>query len=241
MENGCLGANPCLEICSLYVWLRRDTAGQERFHTITTSYYRGAMGIMLVYDITNAKSFENISKWLRNIDEVRRGHTHTCTIAVQSHSEQCSTSRRGVHLLNSHGYTITNSCFRSKSTFRINRYRMKCVYGIRWALLCDVATSRHGNSYILNHYKNSGRDSSLVKYDSRTPPGCGCALFSAGLPGSVDPAPIAPIGMENQRRRCGVVPGQTACCVVVWVEWESGIRERENKVYCVLSQLASNI
>ncbi|RLV76496.1 hypothetical protein DV515_00016917, partial [Chloebia gouldiae] len=49
--------------------LRRDTAGQERFHTITTSYYRGAMGIMLVYDITNAKSFENISKWLRNIDE----------------------------------------------------------------------------------------------------------------------------------------------------------------------------
>lgn len=48
----------------------RDTAGQERFHTITTSYYRGAMGIMLVYDITNAKTFENISKWLRNIDEV---------------------------------------------------------------------------------------------------------------------------------------------------------------------------
>uniref|UniRef100_A0A8C5VIA0 small monomeric GTPase n=1 Tax=Microcebus murinus TaxID=30608 RepID=A0A8C5VIA0_MICMU len=48
---------------------RGDTAGQERFHTITTSYYRGAMGIMLVYDITNGKSFENISKWLRNIDD----------------------------------------------------------------------------------------------------------------------------------------------------------------------------
>jgi len=50
----------------LQIW---DTAGQERFHTITTSYYRGAMGIMLVYDITNAKSFDNIAKWLRNIDE----------------------------------------------------------------------------------------------------------------------------------------------------------------------------
>jgi len=50
----------------LQIW---DTAGQERFHTITTSYYRGAMGIMLVYDITNLKSFENIAKWLRNIDE----------------------------------------------------------------------------------------------------------------------------------------------------------------------------
>jgi len=50
----------------LQIW---DTAGQERFHTITTSYYRGAMGIMLVYDITQEKTFENIAKWLRNIDE----------------------------------------------------------------------------------------------------------------------------------------------------------------------------
>jgi len=50
----------------LQIW---DTAGQERIHTITTSYYRGAMGIMLVYDITNSKSYENIAKWLRNIDE----------------------------------------------------------------------------------------------------------------------------------------------------------------------------
>jgi len=58
----------------LQIW---DTAGQERFHTITTSYYRGANGIMLVYDITNTKSFDNISKWLKNItdfasDEVER-------------------------------------------------------------------------------------------------------------------------------------------------------------------------
>jgi len=51
----------------LQIW---DTAGQERFNTITTSYYRGAMGLMLVYDITNRKSFESIAKWLRNIDEV---------------------------------------------------------------------------------------------------------------------------------------------------------------------------
>ncbi|KAK3752561.1 hypothetical protein QZH41_013421 [Actinostola sp. cb2023] len=50
----------------LQIW---DTAGQERFRTITTAYYRGAMGIMLVYDITNDKSFENIKNWIRNIEE----------------------------------------------------------------------------------------------------------------------------------------------------------------------------
>jgi len=50
----------------LQIW---DTAGQERFRTITTAYYRGAMGIMLVYDITNDKSFDNIKNWIRNIEE----------------------------------------------------------------------------------------------------------------------------------------------------------------------------
>ncbi|KAG8001055.1 Ras-related protein Rab-8B [Nibea albiflora] len=43
--------------------------GSERFRTITTAYYRGAMGIMLVYDITNEKSFDNIRNWIRNIEE----------------------------------------------------------------------------------------------------------------------------------------------------------------------------
>lgn len=50
----------------LQIW---DTAGQERFRTITTAYYRGAMGILLVYDITNEKSFDNIKNWIRNIEE----------------------------------------------------------------------------------------------------------------------------------------------------------------------------
>ncbi|XP_072020367.1 ras-related protein Rab-8A-like [Amphiura filiformis] len=50
----------------LQIW---DTAGQERFRTITNAYYRGAMGIMLVYDITNQKSFDNIRNWIRNIEE----------------------------------------------------------------------------------------------------------------------------------------------------------------------------
>lgn len=50
----------------LQIW---DTAGQERFRTITTAYYRGAMGILLVYDVTDEKSFENIRNWYSNIDQ----------------------------------------------------------------------------------------------------------------------------------------------------------------------------
>ncbi|XDV40197.1 hypothetical protein PO909_009324 [Leuciscus waleckii] len=42
---------------------------KERFKTITTAYYRGAMGIILVYDITDEKSFENIQNWMKGIKE----------------------------------------------------------------------------------------------------------------------------------------------------------------------------
>ena len=41
-----------------------DTAGQERYRSITNAYYKGAKGSLLVYDITNPKTFENVEKWL---------------------------------------------------------------------------------------------------------------------------------------------------------------------------------
>lgn len=82
-------------IVLLYSKTNRDTAGQERFRTLTTgtyllfevrimhwtkyllyewcietAYYRGAMGILLMYDVTSLESYNNLSYWLRNIQEV---------------------------------------------------------------------------------------------------------------------------------------------------------------------------
>ncbi|KAJ1673269.1 GTP-binding protein, partial [Spiromyces aspiralis] len=50
----------------LQIW---DTAGQERFRTITTAYYRGSMGILLVYDVTDERSFNNIRNWISNVEQ----------------------------------------------------------------------------------------------------------------------------------------------------------------------------
>ena len=45
-----------------------DTAGQERFRTITSSYYRGAHGIIVVYDVTDAQTFASVKTWLSEIE-----------------------------------------------------------------------------------------------------------------------------------------------------------------------------
>jgi len=50
----------------LQVW---DTAGQERFRTITTSYYKGAQAIVVVYDITDKESFEHVKNWMADVDK----------------------------------------------------------------------------------------------------------------------------------------------------------------------------
>ena len=51
-------------IVKVQIW---DTAGQERYRSITNAYYKGAKGALLVYDITNKKSFDNLDRWISDL------------------------------------------------------------------------------------------------------------------------------------------------------------------------------
>lgn len=51
-----------------------DTAGQERYRAVTSAYYRGAVGALLIYDITKQASFKNINKWLEEIKDHAEPH-----------------------------------------------------------------------------------------------------------------------------------------------------------------------
>ncbi len=52
------------KIVKVQIW---DTAGQERYRSITNAYYKGAKGALLVYDITNKKSFDNLDRWVSDL------------------------------------------------------------------------------------------------------------------------------------------------------------------------------
>lgn len=54
------------ERVKLQIW---DTAGQERFRTITSTYYRGTHGVLIVFDLTNEDTFSNVKRWLGEIDQ----------------------------------------------------------------------------------------------------------------------------------------------------------------------------
>jgi Ras-related protein Rab-8A len=82
----------------LQIW---DTAGQERFRTITTSYFRGAQGILLVYDVTDRNSFISIRNWVAqiqmhadvNVNKILIGNKCDCQDRAISYEEGESLAR----------------------------------------------------------------------------------------------------------------------------------------------------
>ena len=84
-----------------------DTAGQERFRTIAKSYYRGAHGILLIYDVTARGTFENIRKWLTQIKQEAPKRTSIIIVANKIDCEEREvTKEEGEELGKTSGLTV---------------------------------------------------------------------------------------------------------------------------------------
>eukprot|EP00831_Metopus_contortus_P038327 TRINITY_DN30148_c0_g1_i1.p1 TRINITY_DN30148_c0_g1~~TRINITY_DN30148_c0_g1_i1.p1 ORF type:complete len:207 (-),score=29.22 TRINITY_DN30148_c0_g1_i1:135-755(-) len=64
----------------MQIW---DTSGQERFRTITKNYYEKAMGVVLVYDATDPKSFEEIENWMQQLDNHAKPFTQKVLVGAK--------------------------------------------------------------------------------------------------------------------------------------------------------------
>ena len=90
------------KIIKLQIW---DTAGQERFRTIVSSYYRGAHGIMIVFDITDKDSFNNVSMWNDEIKKYASSNVKTILIGNKADFE----SKRQVDYSEAKEYADNNN------------------------------------------------------------------------------------------------------------------------------------
>lgn len=69
------------KIAKAQIW---DTAGQERYRAITSAYYRGAMGAIIVYDIACKSSFNSVSKWLKELHDYADNNITICLVGNKS-------------------------------------------------------------------------------------------------------------------------------------------------------------
>ncbi|KAH7113979.1 small GTPase superfamily [Dactylonectria estremocensis] len=119
----------------LQIW---DTAGQERFRTITSSYYRGAMGALLVYDVTDERSFQNISTW--NAEIARNAGEGINKILIGNNSDLVESrvvlSERGQELANKLGIPFLEVS--SKLNINIDQ----AFYSLAASIVQRLATER---------------------------------------------------------------------------------------------------
>ena len=69
----------------LQIW---DTAGQEKFRSVARSYYRGAIGIIIVYDITKPESFQHVPQWLIDAKSAARSECSVCVVGNKCDLEE---------------------------------------------------------------------------------------------------------------------------------------------------------
>ncbi|TCD70268.1 hypothetical protein EIP91_004169 [Steccherinum ochraceum] len=96
------------ERLKVQVW---DTSGQERFHSIATSYYRHAMGVVLAYDVTNVESFSRIRAWQSNVERYATNGVDRILVGCKcdAYTKRVVTKEEGQKLADELGVTFVET------------------------------------------------------------------------------------------------------------------------------------
>ena len=105
------------KIVKAQIW---DTAGQERYRAITSAYYRGAVGALLVYDMSRSSTFENVERWLKEL----RDHAEPNIVIMLVGNKADLAHKRQVE-------TEEALAYATKNKWRLLRHRRKTAVGWR--------------------------------------------------------------------------------------------------------------
>lgn len=144
----------------LQIW---DTAGQERFHSITSNYYNGSHAIAIVYDITSRQSFENVRKWINDINDLASPTVVKLLVGNKTDLEEKRVVRReeGQMLADSLGIPFIETSAKSSDNVKemftqMCRAIAKRQETMKGPVDCKPAVFRPGKSVEINNGNNSG-------------------------------------------------------------------------------------
>ena len=116
----------------LQIW---DTAGQDRFRAITKNYYKGSHGIILIYDVTNLQTFENVKNWVSQIREEAANNVviYIAANKIDMEAERKVSQKEGESLAQELGFPFMETSAKSginiNETFEDLVERIDKVYG----------------------------------------------------------------------------------------------------------------
>ena len=151
----------------LQIW---DTAGQERFRTITTSYFRGAQGILLVYDVTDRNSFENIKNWVGQINVHAENSINISKVLIGNKSDVDESERQ---VTREQGEQLAKE-FNIEHFFEASAKQDKNVKDAFEAVAKSVMTRLTQDGFAQPARKNDG-GKGIVIPDNQKPTSNGCA------------------------------------------------------------------
>lgn len=137
----------------MQIW---DTAGQERFKTITQTYYKGAMGIILTYSIAEPETFRNIENWMKQIQQ--QASENVCKILV---GNKCDIPDRAVSYEEGKSladkYDIPFYETSAKSGININETFMTIARDIKNKILVNETLPGNDNKKITNNHEENNK------------------------------------------------------------------------------------
>ncbi|OMJ79838.1 hypothetical protein SteCoe_20034 [Stentor coeruleus] len=141
------------KVIKLQIW---DTAGQEKFRTITSSYYRGAHGVIVVYDVTNRETFNNVKNWMGEISRYASENVNRLLIGNKC---DCDTKRavsteEGKEFADSLGIPFMETSAKTSSNVEQSFFRMASEIKSRVAVMTTPKSTTQNQK---GHQLNSGK------------------------------------------------------------------------------------
>uniref|UniRef100_A0A1J3JYE3 Ras-related protein RABA4a n=1 Tax=Noccaea caerulescens TaxID=107243 RepID=A0A1J3JYE3_NOCCA len=150
-----------------------DTAGQERYRAVTSAYYRGAVGAMLVYDVTRHQTFEHIPRWLEEL----RGHADKNIVIILVGNKSDLEDQRAISMEDAKEFAEKEGLF-FLETSALNAVNVETAFSTVLTQIFDIVNKKN---LVAGEEQGNGDPASLAGKKIDVVPGPGQVIPSKNI------------------------------------------------------------